>query len=151
MNNSMYTTIPPEVEYIVPMSPDEEMEHYYSTCIEEPIDEPEITMREVKSEIDSMFYNSGYTAKCDDRPVDPEFFWRVNYGIQTPKKETKYVIPILEEIGIPYVVKEGAWRKVNGRLTGKSLNFIEFENGEDDYYTLFNNLHKIPVLIGEDL
>ena len=149
MDNSLYTTIPHEQEYPTIRTPDEEMMDYMNEYA--PVNpEPEVDLFHVQHGIDTAFISSGYNVQTTSRPRENNIFKGYTYGVETPKKELDFLLPVLTDMGINFTVKNGMFARADGKRSHKTFAFVEFKNGIDDYYRLYNNRNQIPVLIGDD-
>lgn len=148
MNNSLYTTDIKE-EILPVLNPEEQLEDYIMEFA--PVDpEPEIDLWAVQHRIDVAFISSGFNVTTTSRPIRGNIFNGYTYGVETPKKELQYLLPVLNTIGISYTVKNGVFARADGKRAHKTFAFVEFENGIDDYYLLYGNRNQIPVLVDGD-
>lgn len=144
MNNSLYTTIPKEMEYPPLMTPDEEMEHYLSV-IEEPIDDlfNDEPMRSVRSFVAGVFCTQA-NIQVNDTPNK-----KGEWGLDVPKKDTPFVCSVLDLAGISYMVEDARYLNIYGHWTHKSFNIILIS--DDDFRVLAQKLRDEIVIIGDDL
>lgn len=151
MNNSLYTTIPKELEYLPDMTPDEEMEDYMREFDPTPdeYDIRQIDLFRVQSQLAGTFHSSGYAVEITSRPKDPRNPFVCTHGLETPKDEVEYLTELLDKFGIEYTVKEGAFKNVNGVYTNMNFAFVELNNGIEDYYRLYEKTDEIPYLVGD--
>ena len=150
MNNGLYTTVPPTLEYLPEMTPEEEMADYIANFDNTP-DENEIIKMDlwrVLSQLDSAFHHSGYQVHTCSRSINRNPF-HCTHGLETPKDEVEYLTNILDTFGIGYTVKDGAYKNTSGRWTNKRNAYVELENGIDDYYKLYARTDEIPFLVGD--
>lgn len=150
MNNSLYTTIPPELEYLPEMTPEEEMDDYIHTFDSVPDENKlyEIDLFRIYNGIDAAFLEAGYEVTNSSRPVEGNPFQCI-YGFETPKNELKYLTYVLDRLGVEYTVKSGAFKNADGRLTNKRFAFVELKNGISDYYKIYSKTDEIPYLCGD--
>ena len=150
MNNSLYTTIPPELEYLPEMTPEEEMDDYIHTFDSVPDENKlyEIDLFRIYNGIDDAFLEAGYEVTTSSRPVEGNPF-KCIYGFETPKNELKYLTYVLDRLGVEYTVKSGAFKNADGRLTNKRFAFVELKNGISDYYKIYSKTDEIPYLCGD--
>lgn len=142
MNNSMYTTIPPELECLPLMTPDEEMEHYLSV-IEEPIDDlfNDEPMHSIRSFVAGVFCTQANIQVNDTKKNG-------KWGLDVPKTDTPFVCEILDFAGINYSVEDARYLDIRGRWTHKSFNIILIS--DDDFRVLAQKLRDEIVIIGDD-
>lgn len=101
--------------------------------------------------IDHIFYKRNYYVCTTSRPIkDNPFKYGYTWGLETPKIDLQYLLNILDDMGIEYTVKEGAFKDVKGRWTHKSFAFVELKYPEKAYRTIYNKQAEIPVLIEGD-
>lgn len=150
MNNSLHTTIPPELEYYPEMTPEEEMDDYIRTFDNVPDENElyEIDLFRVYNCIDSTFHETGYEVHTSSRPINGNPF-KCTYGFETPKTEVEYLTNVLDRLGVEYTVKFGAFKNADGRLTNKRFAFVELKNGISDYYKIYSKTDEIPYLCGD--
>lgn len=149
MNNSLYTTIP-KVDLLPPETP-EEIELDYAATFDNAPDENElmkIDLWRVQSQLDRTFFESGYEVHTTSRPIAGNPF-HCTFGFDTPKDEVKYLTALLNDFGIEYTVKNGAFKNTSGRLTNKRNAYVELADGIDGYYKLYNKTDEIPFLVGD--
>lgn len=151
MNNSLYTTIPKELEYLPDMTPEEEMEDYLRTFDPTPDEHDihQIDLFRVQSQLAGTFHSSGYEVELTSRPKEQGNPFVCTHGLETPKDEVEYITDLLDKFGIEYTVKDGAYKNVRGVYTNKNFVFIELANGIEDYYTLYSKTDEIPCLVGD--
>ena len=151
MNNSLYTTIPKELEYLPDMTPEEEMEDYMRTFdpTPDPYDLMQIDLSRVQTQLAGIFHRSGYAVELTSRPKEQGNPSVCTHGLETPKDEVEYITDLLDKFGIEYTVKDGAYKNVRGVYTNKNFAFIELANGIEDYYTLYSKTDEIPCLVGD--
>ena len=148
MNNSLYTTIP-KVELLPPMTPEEEAIDYATTFEQENLEVEIPNLFTVYCQIEKAFYEAGYNVTTASRPINEENPFKSNYGLQTPKKEVQFLTGGLDDFGIEYIVKSGAYKNASGRSTNKRFSFVELRNGIADYYKLYEKTDQIPFLVGD--
>lgn len=150
MNNSLYTTIPPELEYLPEMTPEEEMDDYLRTFDNVPDENEiiEIDLWRVQSQLERTFFESGYNIHTTSRPIAGNPF-HCTFGFETPKDEVKYLTALLDDFKIKYAVKDGAFKNTSGRWTNKRNAYVELSNGINDYYKLYSKTDEIPFLVGD--
>lgn len=148
MNNSLYTTIPPELEFLPPMAPEEEMDDYMARFEPETPKVFEIDLFRVQNTINVTFHESGYSVEISSRPINGNPF-HCTHGFETPKDEVSYLTDILDKFHIDYTVKDGAYKNTKGRWTNKKFAFVELSRGIEDYYRLYEKTDEIPYLVGD--
>ena len=150
MNNSMYTTIPSELEYL-PDTPDEEMEDYMRTFdpTPDPYDIHQVDLSRVQTQLVGAFHSSGYEVEITSRPKEWGNPFACTHGFETPKDEVEYLTDLLDKFGISYTVKDGAYKNIRGVYTNKNFAFVELDNGIEDYYRLYEKTDEIPCLVGD--
>ena len=147
MNNSMYTTIPPELDYMPIMSPEEEMDHYHSLFIEDNDyeildifeDEP---IPSIRDSVAGMFCRQ---ANIQVNAIDMHGLW----GLEVHKTNITFVCGVLDLAGIHYTIGEARFKNIYGHWTHKSFNFIQIT--DEDFRTLHDKLLNEIVIIGEDI
>ena len=151
MDNSLYTTIPKELEYLPDMTPEEEMEDYMRTFdpTQDEYDIRNIDLFRVQSQLAGVFHSAGYEVEITSRPVDWRNPFEVTHGLETPKDEVEFLTDILDNFGIEYIVKDAAFKNVKGVYTNKNFAFIELAKGIEDYYRLYEKTDEIPCLVGD--
>ena len=142
MNNSLYTTIPKEMEYLPLMTPDEEMEHFLSV-IEEPIDDlfNDEPMHSIRSFVAGVFCTQA-NIQVNDTIKNGK------WGLDVPKKDTPFVCEILDLAEIKYSIEDARYLDIRGRWTHKSFNIILIS--DDDFRVLAQKLREEIVIIGDD-
>lgn len=150
MNNSLYTSNPPTLDDFCDIVTPDMMEKDYMLefapvydTIDDPVEDINANM------IDHIFYKTNYFVCVTSRPIKDNPF-KCTWGLETPKIDLQYLLNILDDMGIEYNVKEGAFQDVNGRWTHKSFNFVELKNPEKAYRTIYNKQAEIPVLVEGD-
>ncbi len=145
VNNSLYTTIPPELEYPATLlSPEEEIMDFASTYInDEDVleifdDEP---IYKVRNYVAHTFLK-GLNTQVNSIEL------RGEWGLEVPKKDTDFITRVLNIAGITHDVKEAKYRNIYGHWTHKSFDLIVID--DNNFRVLARKLRNEIVIVGDD-
>jgi|GEM_PF-2271909 len=144
MNNSLYTTISPEMECSPILSPEEEIMDYALTFMDD-VDSREIfddePIHNVRNYVASVFLK-GLNTQVNSIELHGE------WGLEIPKKDTEFISEILNLTGIQYTVKDARFLNIWGHWTHKSFDLIVID--DNNFRVLARKLRNEIVIVGDD-
>ncbi|MBR0369517.1 MAG: hypothetical protein IJH63_02190 [Methanobrevibacter sp.] len=144
MNNSLYTTISPEMECSPILSPEEEIMDYALTFMDD-VDSREIfddePIHNVRNYVASVFLK-GLNTQVNSIELHGE------WGLEIPKKDTEFISEILNLTGIQYTLKDARFLNIWGHWTHKSFDLIVID--DNNFRVLARKLRNEIVIVGDD-